>query len=350
MEIDGTELSPDSVYVIAEAGVNHDGDVAVAKALIEVAADAGADAVKFQTFDSDRLVTAEAEKADYAKETTDAEESQREMLRRYELTRDDHRRLQSYAADCGVTFLSTPFDGESATFLDELDVPAIKLGSGELTNKPLIEHVTRFGRPMIVSTGMATMGEVRTAHDWIRAVDPDADVAFLHCTSAYPAEMTDVNLRAMQSMRAELPTPVGYSDHTTSTYTPGLAVAAGAAIVEKHFTLDSTREGPDHEASLEPEQLATAVDVIRDASNALGRHEKTPTAEEEANKLDIRKSIHATTRISAGESFTEENTAILRPANGRAPAQWEATLGQVAATDLAAGDPVTDTCVANGGS
>jgi N-acetylneuraminate synthase/N,N'-diacetyllegionaminate synthase len=345
MEIDGTQLNEGRVYVIAEAGVNHDGDPNIAKKLIEVAANAGADAVKFQTFDADRLVTGDGEKAEYAIETTDENESQRDMLRRYELSDEDHYSLKEHCERHGITFLSTPFDSESADLLDDLDTSAIKLGSGELTNKPLLEHIAGFGRPMIVSTGMATMAEIRDARGWIEAVNAGADVAFLHCTSEYPTAMEDVNLRAMATMIEKLPEPIGYSDHTMAVETPGLAVAAGARIVEKHFTLDSTRPGPDHEASLEPDELQRCVEVAREAAITRGSAMKKPTLTERQNRHPLRKSLHAKTAIPERSTFTDENVSIKRPADGLPPSDLNATLGKIAARDLTAGDPITESCV-----
>ncbi len=329
-----------SVYIIAEAGVNHNGQLDLAKQLIDVAAANGADAVKFQTFTADRLVTPDAPKASYQEETTD-EQSQHEMLKRYELSKSDHERLIEHCDRRDITFLSTPFDAESATLLDELDLQAIKLGSGELTNHPLLNHVAEIGKPILMSTGMATMDEVRDALKTIRATNSAVPIALLHCTSTYPAEIKDVNLRAMQSMIDEFDVPVGYSDHTTAVETPGLAIAAGAAFVEKHFTIDKTLPGPDHRASLEPDELAEAVDLARVATTARGTPVKEPTDAERENRETIRKSLHAATRIEMGERLTRDRIAIKRPATGISPTQYDAVLGRRVAAALKPGDPIT---------
>ncbi len=335
---------PDAVYVVAEAGVNHNGDIEVAERLVDAAAESGADAVKFQTFAADRLVTEEAPKADYQDETTD-DRSQREMLENYELSRADHEHLRSYCDEQGITFLSTPFDAESADLLADLGVPVVKIGSGELDNLPLLEHVAGLGRPMIVSTGMGTMDEVREAFETIRGANPDVDLVFLHCTSAYPTAMADANLRAMETMAEELPVPVGYSDHTTAPETPGLAVATGATVVEKHFTLSKRLPGPDHRASLEPDELDRAVSLARDAAVARGDPEKRPTTEERENRSVIRKSVHATERVPAGETLTDNRVAVTRPADGLPPKTYETLVGATVSETLACGEPVTKDAV-----
>ncbi|WP_380675292.1 N-acetylneuraminate synthase [Salinigranum sp. GCM10025319] len=335
----GGILDPDEAYFIAEAGVNHDGDVEQARELVDAAAEAGADAVKFQTFAADRLVSPDAPKAAYQEETDDAD-SQYEMLRRLELPPTEHDELRDYCSDRGIQFLSTPFDPESADLLDELGLPAIKLGSGELDNLPLLRRVAGFGRPLIVSTGMGTLEEIETALDAIRDAGAPP-VALLHCTSAYPSTLDEVNLRAMRTMDDAFDVPVGYSDHTTAVETPAFAVAAGARIVEKHFTLDTSLPGPDHAASLEPDELARAVSLVRDASTALGRAEKRPTETELSNRDVIRKSLHAATDVRAGERFTEANVAVVRPTDGLSPGAFEAVLGARAATDLDTGTAIT---------
>ncbi|MBX0288256.1 N-acetylneuraminate synthase [Haloarcula salinisoli] len=333
------------IYVIAEAGVNHNGDMELARQLVDAAADAGADAVKFQTFRADRLVTPTAEQAEYQTEQTETE-SQYEMLKRYELTREAHEELQSYCDERDITFLSTPFDPESADMLDDLEVPLVKLGSGELDNHPLLRHVAEFGRPMVVSTGMGTLEEVRQAREVIRATDPDADLAFLHCTSCYPADIQDVNLRAMKTMVDELDVPVGYSDHTTSVEMPAMAVAAGADIVEKHFTVDRSLPGPDHEASLEPDELDRAITLARTAATARGSGVKEPTEAELENRHHIRKSLHAATDIDAGEVLTAETVSVLRPTDGLSPTSYDDVLGVEVTAPLGAGDPITDAVLA----
>lgn len=343
MELDGVTVGSDGVYVIAEAGVNHNGSLETAEKLIDVAADSGADAVKFQTFSADRLVTKDAEKVDYQSETT-GDGSQYEMLKRYELDRAAHERLLAYCAKREITFLSSPFDPDSADMLADLGVSALKIGSGELDNHPLLEHVAGLGLPLIVSTGMGTMEEIRAARDVIRSVDQDLDLAFLHCTSAYPCSLEDVNLRAMETM-GELDEPVGYSDHTTLPETPAFAVAAGASIVEKHFTLDSSLSGPDHEASLEPAELTRAVELVRAAFTSRGSSTKTPTEAESATRLSVRKSLHAATDIPAGTTLTGAHIAIMRPADGLSPTVYNSVLGAPTDHDLSQGDPILESAV-----
>jgi len=338
MEIDGTAV--EEPYFIAEAGVNHNGELALAESLIDAAAAAGADAVKFQTFSADRLVTDDTPTADYQQEQTGVE-SQREILEQYELDRVAHERLQTYCREQGIPFLSTPFDPESADMLVELGVPALKLGSGELDNEPLLEHVAAYDLPLIVSTGMGTMAEVHAAHEAIRSVDPTTDVAFLHCTTSYPCKISEVNLRAMQRMDEELTVPVGYSDHTTLPETPALAVTAGATIVEKHFTMDRTLPGPDHQASLEPDELERAVSLVETAGVALGRTEKTPTATERDRIDKARKGLHAAVDIPADTEIRAEHVDVLRPAAGLSPRQYDAVVGARTRTSITAGEPIT---------
>jgi N-acetylneuraminate synthase/N,N'-diacetyllegionaminate synthase len=345
MELDGVTLGADGVYFIAEAGVNHNGSLETAERLVDVAADSGADAVKFQTFSADRLVTENTTKAEYQTETT-GEGSQYEMLKRYELDRSDHDRLMSYCDKRDITFLSTPFDTESADMLADLGVPAIKVGSGELDNHPLLEHVATLDLPLIVSTGMGTMDEVSAARDVIRSADPNVDLAFLHCTSTYPCSIDDVNLRAMETMIETLEEPIGYSDHTTLSETPAFAVAAGATVVEKHFTLDSTMAGPDHKASLEPPELEAAVALVRTAFRSRGRSVKEPTEAEIENRSVVRKSIHAGVDIAAGTRLQEQHLAIIRPAEGLSPTDYSAVVGSKTTKDLQAGDPISSDAVA----
>lgn len=339
--VGSASVDADSVYVVAEAGVNHNGDIDRAAELIDAAAGSGADAVKFQTFAADRLVAESAPTAAYQDDTTDVE-SQSDLLERYELTLEDHRELQDYCREQGITFLSTPFDPESADLLDSLSVPAIKLGSGELTNHPLLRHVAEFGRPMIVSTGMGRMDEIRAALAEIRGVDPDADVALLHCTTAYPADVAEVNLQAMEQMAEEFDVPVGYSDHTTLVEMPAFATAAGAVIVEKHLTLDRSLPGPDHHASLEPDEFDRAVTLARQAALARGNPKKRPTESESENIFPIRKSLHAARSIDAGTELTREDMTVKRPAAGIQPTELEDVLGRQTATELDPDDPITE--------
>lgn len=341
MEINGSRIGPDSPpFFIAEAGVNHNGDLEKAKKMIDVAAEAGADAVKFQTFSAERLVSPNASKADYQTETT-GEGSQYEMLRRYEINNKEHESLQDYCSEKEITFLSTPFDRESADMLKQLGVSAIKLGSGELNNTPLIKHVAGFNLPLIVSTGMGTLEEVKEAYGTIQSVDPRADVVFLHCTSTYPCSPDDVNLRAMETIRKELDVSVGYSDHTVLPETPAFAVAAGASIVEKHFTLDSTLPGPDHEASLEPEELDHAVALVQAATRIRGNQKKQPTESEQENIRTVRKSLHAASDLNSGDILEENDISILRPEEGLPPRMCDSIIGKKIIRSISRGEPIT---------
>lgn len=341
MKIGDVEVgSSQRPFFIAEAGVNHNGNIETAKNLIDVAADAGADAVKFQTFSADRLVTPDAPKAEYQTETT-GEGSQYDMLKRYELGQEDHEILFEYCSQQDITFLSTPFDQLSASILEELGVQAIKLGSGELTNTPLLKHVAQFGIPLIVSTGMGTLDEVKEARDAIYSVDSEVDVVFLHCTSTYPCSVDDVNLRAMQTIQDELETRIGYSDHTTLPEMPAMAVAAGACVVEKHFTLDSSMPGPDHEASLEPDELDRAIDLVDLIHRALGSSIKEPVSEEFKNKQITRKGIYATVDISPNTRIESKHLEIKRPAEGLSPNRYYDILGLLTSCRISKGDPIT---------
>jgi len=347
MNIDNIGVGPShSPFFIAEAGVIHNVQLYMAKELVDVAAQAGADAVKFQTFSADRLVTPDASKAEYQTETT-GEGSQHEMLKGYELDQEAHEILFDYCKQKNVTFLSTPFDRESATMLEDLGVGAIKLGSGELDNIPLLKHVAGFGLPMIVSTGMGTLEEVAQAYQAIRSVDPDPNVVFLHCTSAYPCSIDDVHLRAMQTIEAELDVPVGYSDHTTIPETPGLAVTAGACVLEKHFTLDSSLPGPDHETSLEANELQQAIELVDKAFRMLGTPNKEPTSIEADNISTVRKGLYAVAEIQKGDRIKETDIAILRPAKGASPQQYESIIGSKASQNIPEGEPITKENLSN---
>lgn len=326
-------------FVVAEAGVNHNGDFELAKQLVDTAVEAGANAVKFQTFDADELLTSEAEKASYQQEATDDEETQYEMLKRLELGASKQRRLAEYARERGIVFLSTPFDGESATFLDQLGVPFFKIGSGELTNTPFLRHVAELGRPMLVSTGMSWIGEVENA---VRAIEEAGNdrLALLHCVSQYPAPVEAVNLRAMDTLERAFGYPVGFSDHTMGIDIPVAAVARGARIVEKHFTLDRSMEGPDHEASLEPDELARMVEGVRRVEKALGDGRKRPTGDEGEVAEAARKSIVTTREISAGERLDLDALAIRRPGTGLTPDLLNRVEGLTAAQDIDSDTPL----------
>ena len=283
--------------IIAEAGVNHNGDLALARQLIDVAAEAGADLVKFQTFSADRLVTAHAKKADYQTQTTDAGESQHAMIRRLELTRDMHEALIAHCKSRGIQFFSTGFDPESIDLLAELGLDRFKIPSGEITNLPYLRHVGRYGKPVILSTGMATLGEIEAALEVLeQAGTPRDRITVLHCNTEYPTPMADVNLRAMLTIRDAFGVAVGYSDHTSGIEVAIAAVALGATVIEKHFTLDRNLPGPDHKASLEPDELKAMVAAIRNIEQALGDGIKRPSASEAKNKPIARKSLVAAQR------------------------------------------------------
>jgi N,N'-diacetyllegionaminate synthase len=323
-------------FVIAEAGVNHNGDLHMARQLIDEAVRAGADAVKFQTFKAEQVMSAQAPKAAYQQEHTGADESQIDMVRKFELPFEAFRDLAGYSIDQGILFISTPFDFESADFLAELGVPAIKVPSGEVTNLPFLAHIARKKMPMILSTGMANLAEVDTAVRTIKAVS-DSPFGLLHCVSSYPAAPEDANLRAMETMRAAFQVPVGYSDHTLGIEVALAAVALGGCIIEKHYTLDRSLPGPDHQASLEPDGLAELVEGIRTVEQALGHGRKEPVASE-ANTAEVaRRSLVAARDIAAGSELKEEMVAVLRPGTGIPPGMREYLLGHKVARDVAAG-------------
>lgn len=339
MQIDGHTIGTDGPFVIAEVGINHNGEMDMARSLIDAAINAGADAVKFQSFIVEELVTASAPKAEYQEGSTG--ESQQEMLKPYELTPEQHRELQTYCEKQGITFLSTPFDSKSLALLDDLDVAAIKVGSGELTNTPFLREIAEQGRPMIVSTGMSSMNEVEIAVEAIRDTSADVPLALLHCVSLYPTNVDLANLRAMQTMNDRFDVPIGFSDHTTQVEIPGIAVAMGASIVEKHLTLDRSLPGPDHEASLEPDELDRAVDIVRNAERAKGSPDKQPVGDEADTAFVARKSLHASKKLDRHDRFTEENIEITRPADGLPPQEYNKVLDSSAASAIESGDPIT---------
>jgi N,N'-diacetyllegionaminate synthase len=321
--------------IIAEAGVNHNGEIDIALELVRRAAEAGADLVKFQTFQTGRSIARHAPKADYQKQTTGAAESQYEMVRQLELSLDDHRRLLEECRRCGIGFFSTAFDRDSHDLLIGLGIDRVKIPSGELTNLPLLRHMTREGLPVILSTGMATLGEVEAALGVIEMNGiPREKITILHCTTEYPAPMAEVNLRAMLTLSAAFGTTVGYSDHTEGIEIPIAAVALGATIIEKHFTLDRSMPGPDHRASIDPGQLTAMVSAIRNIEVALGNGLKVPTASELKNKLIARKSIVAARNIGVGEVFDEANLDTKRPGTGLSPMLWDEVIGRVAKRDF----------------
>lgn len=323
------------VFVIAEAGVNHNGDFSKALRLVEAAGKAGADAVKFQTFTADQLVTGLSPKAGYQRKTTSAKESQYDMLKKLELTREAHQKLKRRAEQLGLAFLSTPFDAVSADLLEMLGVPAFKVGSGELTDLPLLDYMARKGRPMIVSTGMSTMEEVAQAVDTIKKAGLE-ELALLHCVSSYPAPPEDVHLLAMHDLSV-FGAPVGYSDHTMGIRVAALAVANGACIIEKHLTLDRKFPGPDHRMSLEPKEFAAMVKDIRETEKILGRGVKQPRKSELNTRRVARKSVVALVDIPKGRCITREMIGVRRPGVGIPPAEWETIVGLKSLVDVQAG-------------
>lgn len=319
-------------FIIAEAGVNHNGNVGLAKKLIDVAKNANADAVKFQTFKAEEIMIKGTPKAGYQKETT-GEGTQYEMIKKLELTEKDFKELAEYAKQKGIVFLLTPFDEKSTDLLEELNVPAFKIGSGDLTNLPLIEHIARKGKPMIVSTGMSTLEEVRDAVKKIKSMDNDK-IILLHCTSNYPTRIEDCNLRAIQTLGKEFGVPVGYSDHTLGITIPIAAVAMDACVIEKHFTLDKNLPGPDHKASLEPSELKEMVKQIRLVEKALGSLEKKPVESEKEIMKVARKSIVARIDIPKGTVVTRDMLAIKRPGTGLNPKYIDKVVGKKAKIDI----------------
>jgi N,N'-diacetyllegionaminate synthase len=317
--------------IIAEAGVNHNGDLNFAKQLIDAAADAGADLVKFQTFKADRLATSTAKKADYQSQTTDCTESQNTMLRRLELTEAMHHELIAHCAACNIGFFSTGFDIESVNLLVSLGQDSIKIPSGEINNLPYLRHIGQLGKTLILSTGMTTLGEIEAAIEILeQAGTPRAKLTVLHCTTEYPTPMAEVNLRAMQSIHKAFGVAVGYSDHTQGIEVSISAVAMGATVVEKHFTLDHNLPGPDHQASLEPAELKAMVTAIRNIEVALGDGIKQLTPSEVKNKPIVRKSLVASRTITAGEVFSVENLTTKRPGTGISPMRWDEFMGRKA--------------------
>jgi N,N'-diacetyllegionaminate synthase len=317
--------------IIAEAGVNHNGDHEIAKRLVAEAAIAGADFVKFQTFKAADLVSADAPKAEYQQLAT-GEGSQRDMISGLELSRSDHELLIEECQRHEIGFFSTAFDEKSFDLLVDLGcLSMVKIPSGELTNLPLIRHMTRLGKPVLLSTGMATLGEIETAIEVIEAAGTDRSrITVLQCTTEYPAPMEDVNLRAIVSIKQAFGVETGYSDHTTGIEVAIAAVALGATVIEKHFTLDRNLPGPDHKASLEPAELKAMIDSIRNIERAMGDGVKRPTASELRNRPIARKSIVARHRIEAGEALTPDNLTVKRPGTGLSPMLWDKVVGKCA--------------------
>ena len=332
----------EKTLIIAEAGVNHNGSLELAYKLIDAASEADADVVKFQTFKADNLVTQSAAKSEYQLGTTDSKETQFEMIKKLELTHEMHLQLISRCKEKGIRFSSTGFDTSSVDLLIELGVDFLKIPSGEITNLPYLRHVGSKELPIILSTGMCTILEVKNALEILEmAGAKKSDITVLHCNTQYPTPMEDVNLRAMFSIEKELGVSVGYSDHTLGIEVPIATVAMGATVIEKHFTLDRTMEGPDHSASLEPYELKQMVYFIRNIEKAMGDGQKQPSKSEEANIGVVRKSIVATKYIKAREKFTEENLAVKRPGTGISPMRWDELLGLEASKDFQADELIS---------
>lgn len=322
--------------IIAEAGVNHNGDMALAKELIATAAAAGADLVKFQTFIASNIISRTAPKAEYQKGSTDPQESQQDMVRKLELTRENHLELIAECKKQGIGFFSTAFDQDSIDLLEELGgSDIVKVPSGELTNLPYLRYLARHGNHLLLSTGMANLGEIEAAINAVeKAGTPRDKMTVLHCTTEYPTPIEDVNLRAMVNIGKAFGVSVGYSDHTQGIEIPIAAVALGATVIEKHFTLDRAMPGPDHRASLEPDELKAMVRGIRNIEKALGDGIKRPSPSELKNKPIARKSLVAACPIKAGDTFSEENLMAKRPGTGISPMQWDDVIGRMAPRDF----------------
>jgi N,N'-diacetyllegionaminate synthase len=322
-------------FIIAEAGVNHNGSIELAKKLIDIAADAGADAVKFQTFKATNLVSKNAQKAQYQKQNmNDGDDSQFNMLKKLELDVDTHKELISYCNTKNIMFLSTPFDHDSIELLNDLGLEIFKIPSGEITNLPYLRHIGKLNKKVVLSTGMADIGEIEDALDiLIQAGTKKENITVLHANTMYPTPMEDVNLKAMVTIGNTFDIAYGYSDHTLGIEVDVAAVAMGASCIEKHFTLDKTMQGPDHKASLEPKELKDMVSAIRNIELALGSSIKKPSKSETPNKEVARKSIVAKVAIKQGETLTEENITIKRPGSGINPMRWDEIVGTAALKD-----------------
>lgn len=321
------------VYVIAEAGVNHNGSIELAKKLVDRAKEAGADCIKFQTFISENIVTKTAVKAEYQRQQTNTTESQFDMLKKLELSFDEFAELSEYCKEKGIEFLSTAFDLDSIDFLSSIDMKRWKIPSGEITNLPYLIKIAKLGKPVILSTGMSTIGDIRAAISVLKE-NGSGEITVLHCTTEYPAPYADVNLKAMNTIQSEFNVQVGYSDHTKGIEIPIAAVAMGATVIEKHFTLDKNMEGPDHKSSLEPKELKTMINAIRNVERAIGNGIKEPTESEKKNLQVVRKSIVAKRNISKGEYFSEVNLTVKRPGSGISPMKWFEVIGQIAKRDF----------------
>ena len=329
-----------SILIIAEAGVNHNGSLERAKEMALAAKKAGADIVKYQTAVPEQVVSRFAEKADYQKQQTGSEESQLEMIKKIHFGFEEHRQLKEYCDEIGIRYLSTPFDLDSIDFLATLDMPVWKIPSGEITNLPYLEKVAALKKPLILSTGMSVLSEIEDA---LAVLEENGceDVTLLHCNTEYPTPMEDVNLLAMRELEEQFALPVGFSDHTLGIEADIAAAALGACVIEKHFTLDKTLEGPDHQASLEPDELEAMVRAIRNIEKALGTGEKHVTPSEAKNRPIARKSIVAKRAIKKGEVFTAENLTTKRPGDGISPMRWYDVLGKEASRDFAEDEKIS---------
>jgi len=333
-------IKENGTFIIAEAGVNHNGDINLAYKLIDKAVEAGVDAIKFQTFKVEKLVSKTTKMADYQKKNTGDNTSQYGMLKKLELTYKDFENLKRYCDEKGIIFLSSPFDRESIDFLEKL-VPYYKVPSGEIVNFPYLKHIASKRKPIIMSTGMATLGEIEKALNAIYSVNPSAEVYLLHCTTNYPTPYEEVNLKAMLTLKEAFKLPVGYSDHTLGIEVPIAAVAMGATIIEKHFTLDKNLPGPDHKASLEPEELKKMVQAIRNIEKALGDGIKGPSKSEEKIKEVVRKRIVAAKKLNIGEEITIDKVSIKRVERGIKPEFLEIILGKKLIKSVNEDEPIT---------
>jgi len=324
-----------SIIIIAEAGVNHNGDLTLAKQLIDKAAEAGADLVKFQSFSADRLATRQAKKANYQIATTGSTETQHQMLSRLELSANMHYELTAHCDLRNIEFLSTGFDIESIDFLIKLGINYFKIPSGEITNLPYLRHIGQFSKSVILSTGMSTLGDIEAAIDALeQAGTARSLITVLHCTTEYPTPMREVNLRAMQSIQSAFGVDVGYSDHTAGIEVSIAAAALGASVIEKHFTLDRSLPGPDHKASIEPNELKAMVCAIRNIEKSLGDGVKRLTPSELRNKNVVRQSLVASKSIKVGEVFSAQNITTKRPGSGISPMNWDVVMGRKAVRDF----------------
>lgn len=321
-------------FIIAEAGVNHCGSIEYAKKLIDKAKLAGADAVKFQIFSAEDIVTKTAEKAEYQKSFTDKDESQYNMIKKLELDADEFRELASYARENDIIFLSTPFSAKSTDVLEDIGVPAYKIASGEITNLPLLEHIAKKGKPIILSTGMSSLDEISEALQHIKDAGEE-EIVILHCVTSYPANPEEINLSAIETLRRTFSLPTGFSDHSLGIATAVAAIALGACVIEKHFTLDRNLPGPDHKASLLPDELKEMIESIRIVERAIGNGIKQPTPEEEKIKLITRRSLVASIDIHSGTIITEDMLAIKRPGTGILPKNMKNIVGKTAKEEIA---------------